>query len=84
MGTGKAISTGFTSPNKAKADFLLRFFHAFNGNECVIVYHFVKWGLGSGKFDHSPLDGSGLCPLPRQLHHSMFSVHRGLRCTRDE
>lgn len=33
------------SPSKAKMKitaFILRFLYAFNGNECVIVYHFVK------------------------------------------
>lgn len=59
----------------------MKFLHAFYGYECVIMYYFVKWGLVSNKFDHSPLIGSGLCPLLLLLHHSMFSFLWGLCCT---
>lgn len=45
------------TPSKAKMKktaFILRF-HAFNGNECVILYHFIKWGLDSNNNEHGPL-----------------------------
>lgn len=61
--------------------FILKFLHAFNGYECLIVYYFVKWGLCSNKFDCSPFFGNGLCPLLLQLRHSMFSFLWALCCT---
>lgn len=43
-GSGKQSS----SPGYAKMKqlaFILRFLHAFNGNECVILYHLCEMGL---------------------------------------
>lgn len=68
------------SKNDRQTRFILRFLHAFDGNECVIVYYLVKWCLGS-KIGRSLLNGNGLCPLLLQLHHSMFSFLWGFRCT---
>lgn len=61
--------------------FILRFLHAFNGSECLTLYHFVRWSLNSNKTDHSPLHGYGLCPLLLLLHHGTLSFLRGLSCT---
>lgn len=66
MGAGKQSSTGHQSQQsktETLTTFILRFLNAFNCNECVILYHFVGWTLDSNRTDHSPLDGSGLCPL---------------------
>lgn len=66
MGAGKQSSTGHQSEQSKTENltaFILRFLNAFNRNECVIMYHFVRRTLDFKRTDHSPLDGSGLCPL---------------------
>lgn len=83
MGTGRPVSTRQPVQVKQKwkqRPFIPRFLHAFRGNECVIVFHIMKWCLGS-KIGCLLVNGSRLYPFLLQSRHSMFSFPWGPGCT---